>query len=105
MMFEKYMKERQNAECIKNEKGFLFYRIQNDECYIVDIFIEESFRKTSASSEIIGELESRVQGSKYISGNVYLSDPGCHRTLKAAFKQGFKIHSANNNILLIVKEL
>jgi len=101
------MKERQNADLIQNQKGFVFYRIHSDECYIVEMFIDEPYRGGPAFKELIETLELIAKDCqcKYMSANIYLNDPGCNRSLSAALKVGFKLHQANNNILLIVKEI
>ncbi len=106
-MFEAYVKERQNADCMKYENGFLFYRIQGEEFYIVDLFIEKSHRKSGLLETIISDASAKAIDNKckFLSGNIYLNDTGCNRTMAAALKVGFKIMRAENNILLIVKEL
>jgi hypothetical protein len=107
MMFEKYMKERQNADLYQTDRGFIFYRIEGFECFIVELFVEEEHRGSSALKELIEtvELQAKDCECKALTGNIYLSDKGCNRTLNAAFKMGFKLGAANNNVLFIVKEL
>jgi hypothetical protein len=106
-MFEKYMKERQNADIVQDERGFIFYRIQSNECYIVEMFVDEPFRKTKAAHELmeIVELLAVDCQCKFLTANIHLDDKGCNRALRAAFKYGFKLAQANNNIIFIVKEL
>jgi len=107
-MFADYMKERQGADCLKVEDaGFVFYRVQGNELYIVDMYIEPASRGSELLFSFIKNLEhvAKEHSCKFLSGNIYLSDPGCNRTLNAAFKVGFKLANANNNILLIIKEL
>jgi hypothetical protein len=107
MMFEKYMKERQGADCLKTEKGFLFYKVEGQECFIADMYIEPEFRKSGVFEGFIDALSeiALMKSCKAITATIYLNDKGCNRTLNAAFKVGFKLAQANNNVLFIVKEL
>jgi hypothetical protein len=106
-MFEQYMKERQGADCIKKDGAFVFYKIQNEECFIVDMFVEKEKRGSSLFSQMISELSElgKNQGCKFLSATIYLNDPGCNHSLKSALKVGFKLSVANNNVLFIIKEL
>ncbi len=43
-MYEQYIKERENLEVIKTEKGFIVYRIDFPSCMINDCFVVKGAR-------------------------------------------------------------
>ena len=44
-MYESYIKERENLDVIKTQKGFICYRIEKDHVLINDYFVLPEFRK------------------------------------------------------------
>ena len=44
-MYAQYVKERENLDEIKTDKGFIHYRIEGDICVINDYFVLKEFRQ------------------------------------------------------------
>lgn len=103
--YKSYLKERQKALILDKPEGFVIYKVNGEECFIIEMFLKKEHRKSDALFELFSDLLVLNSSCKIISGNIHLSDAGCNRTLNAAFKLGFKVAQANNNCLLIVKEL
>ncbi len=103
--YKSYLVERQDAKVLDRPEGFIIYRILDKECFIVDMFILKNHRNTEVLSDLFSDLQILAKGCDTITGNIHLSDKGCNRTINAAFKLGFKVIQANNNCLLIAKEL
>ena len=43
-MYSKYVKERENLDEIKTDKGFIHYRLDRDTCWINDYFVLREYR-------------------------------------------------------------
>lgn len=102
-----YIKERENLDYLEFKEGFLTYRIEDRECYLANIYVAPEFRGTPAISHFINEL-SKIAESKncnFLTANIYLTDHGFNRTLKAALKLAFRVVRAENNSVVIVKKL
>jgi len=105
--YELYIGERLGQSLLNLECGFVAYKCSLPECFINEFFVLPEFRNKGGADDLLNGLEKiAIENScAFISGVVYVDDPGSHRTLKAAFKRGFKIKSAQNNSLIIVKKL
>lgn len=44
-MYEQYIKERENLDVIRTDKGFIVYRMEFPNCMINDYFVLKEFRK------------------------------------------------------------
>lgn len=106
-LIAKYLKEREDKRIIEDERGFIIYKIQGEECFIAEAFVDESARGTSAGMDLIRHLcaEAKAEGCKAISGTVWVNANGSMRALRAGLKMGFKIVAANNDALLLVMEV
>lgn len=106
-LYGKYIQERQGAEILENDFGFIIYKLNIDECFIIDMGVDFVFRKNGKGSELLATLEkvAALEGCKYISANIHISDPGHKNTVIAALLAGFKIIKAEVGILVIVKEI
>lgn len=106
-LFAKYLSEREGKQIIEDERGFIVYKIVGEECYLAEGFVSEEARGSSAASDLFRHLlaAAQAEGCKAITANIHLIDPGAMRTLAAALKRGFRVASANNNVLLIIREV
>lgn len=106
-LYERYIKERQGIDSIWREDSFVFYRIVGKECFIVDLYVDKEARRAGRCRSLIDQLleVSKSKACDIITGNLHLKDPGVHTTLLAAYACGFKIAKAENDVLLIVKEV
>lgn len=43
-LYEQYIKERENLDVIKTDRGFICYRIEFPNCLINDYFVKKEFR-------------------------------------------------------------
>jgi len=106
-LYEKYVNEREGGEVLKKPYGFITYKINNEECFIINMFIDKSSRKMSFSKELVGELAEIAvsRGCSFISGNIQDNDPGCTQTMAAAIGNGFKIYRADRGQIDVIKSL
>jgi hypothetical protein len=106
-LYAKYISQRAGYEILENEHGFVIYKINGEECFIVDMFVDNDKRGTGACKNLINSLVeiAKEKSCKFISGNIHLNDIGCNTTIVAAIYLGFKIIKAEFNILAIKKDL
>lgn len=106
-LIAKYISEREGKRIIEDERGFIIYQINGDDCFLAEMFVQDQDRGGGAASDLLRHLYAAAQaeGCKAITATIYLADHGAMRTLSAALKRGFRVASANNNVLLILKEL
>jgi hypothetical protein len=44
-LYEQYIKEREDLDTIRTEKGFICYRLEFPDCWINDYFVTKEFRQ------------------------------------------------------------
>jgi predicted GNAT superfamily acetyltransferase len=106
-LFANYLLEREGAKILENESGFLIYKITGEECFIKDLCVSKDVRQQSKCRDLIASLSgiAKQAGAKYLTGNIFIKDKGHMVTLIAAHALGFKLVGANNDVLMILKDL
>lgn len=106
-LFAQYIKERLNQEVIENESGFIIYNINGKSCFLAEMYIKPDSRKSGLFIELLNELkELAVENDcEHITATIHQYDKGATNSLSSAFKYGFKIHQAHNNIITIILNL
>ena len=78
-LWKKYIKEREGADIIYNDYGFVTYRNLNDsEIMIIDVFVDKEYRKTGAVQKLYeaaaarglhaGVVRTRARGARCAAG-------------------------------------
>jgi predicted GNAT superfamily acetyltransferase len=106
-LYRDYIKERENLSLLKHPHGWISYRVNENECYLADMFIAKDHRGSGLVKKMIEDLKdiAILSGCELISANIHLNDKGANHTLKAALKLDFSIVRAEHNIIVIVKKL
>ncbi len=102
-----YFKERVGFDSIVRAEGFIAYRLQGDECWIYDIFVDPDFRKRGVATELAEQVEKIAinGGCKYLCGSTTPSSNGSTDSLKFILAYGMSLHSAGPNIVTLRKEI
>lgn len=102
-----YLKERENKYILENEHGFIVYQVVGTDCFLAEMFIIKSHRHTGLFEKMISELREIAELNKCatITATIDLRDKGANRNLRASQKVNFTITQANQDILLIKKEV
>lgn len=105
--YSDYIKERENKQYVEFENGFIVYKIVDKECYLSDMYINKNTRGGDEVKNYISALVEigKKNDCENITANIYLNDSGANRTLRAALKLDFKIIQANNNVIVIAKNI
>lgn len=106
-LYAEYIEEREDAGIIENDVGFLTFKIRDRECFLIDMFVKKSARKSGRGRGLLDSLEAvgRMSGCEVITANIFLQDPNANSTLGAALASGFRLESSANNVLLIAKKI
>ncbi len=106
-LYELYLSERQGAEIIDLKDGFVSFKIQGKECFILDIFVRPELRVQKLGSRLIQMVseKAKAQGCSFLSATICPQARGATDAMASAIRVGFKIHSAGLNCIIITKEL
>lgn len=106
-LYAKYIYEREGAQIIENENGFITYKIINGECVVLDICVEKQSRGQGVFKKLFVELYSSAvkSGCEYITAKVYIKDPNHHTTLIAAFSVGGRLVGGNSEFVVLALKL
>ena len=102
-LYAKYINEREGAHIVETPSGFCTYKIKNQECFIIDLFVAQEARKSGEARRLIELLNSIAHESdcNVITANILLADPGANTTLAASLAIGLSVKRANADVLLI----
>lgn len=104
--YQNYIDELETAQLLDSKYGFVTFKIQNEVCNIIDIYINPEYRKKGFASSLADEVFSIAKEAKckQVHGQVYLNSNYPEKSLIAPLKYGFKIHDASNGVIRYYKE-
>jgi hypothetical protein len=89
-------------------RGWASYIINGEECYIDHCFLSPEARHGKLSmSMICSEIEkiAKDKGCKFMTGTIQIGTGIPERSIRMMMTDGYRIHSANNNIITMIKYL
>jgi hypothetical protein len=106
-LYGKYIAEREQKQILEMDSGFISYKIMGPECFMADMYIVPEKRSGWCFRDLMKEIERTAlsQGCKVLTANIDLRDQGKDHTLASALRIGFKVISANGDVLLIAKKI
>lgn len=107
-LFKAYLKEREGAEVITHEHGFITYKFLSDKsCYIMDLYVEPSQRQAGIASEMADMVTdvALLNGCTRLVGSVDLNANGSTISMKALLGYGFHLQNCINQTIYLTKEL
>lgn len=98
-----YIKERENAEIIENDDGFITYQIRGDEVFIRDFYVVPPRRKTRVAFNLGQQLiqVAKAQGCRSMVATVFPLLNGSQEALKIFMKYGMKITACRENCIFL----
>lgn len=102
-----YFREREGFETISTDVAVASYKVTGDTCYIKDIFVHPSFRKSGEGSVVADKIAiiAKELGCKYLTGSIVPTLPGSTGTMYAMIKYGFQLKESHNDFIILFKEL
>ena len=106
-LFGEYIKERLNKDIVEDENGFATYYFVKDGIYLEDMYVLPSHRKTFYPKHLADKVASigKEKGFNKMFTTVVPSTNNATVSLKACISYGFKLHSCEQNLIILVKEL
>ncbi len=107
-LYSKYISER-TTDCVyETPVGYVLYRYINDnQVYIVDIFVEKNSRKNGEAARMADEIVkfAKVRGCKQLIGSVAPSSKNSNDSLKVLLGYGMTLASCSNDFIVFSKEI
>lgn len=107
-LYAMYIKERENKEIIESDKGFVTYKFfDNGECYIQDIYVIPSERKTGLSTKMTDEVAqiAKEKGCNALLGSICIDDKAASKNMQIWLNYGFKIHKNMGPMIYLRKDI
>lgn len=106
-LFVKWMKEYKNREVVVYDGGFAVYQMNDDACYIEDVFVDEHLRMQGLADKMGRDIENaaRIRGCKNLFGSVSTHHDGAHKRMMALIKRGYELSSIDGTTIYFCKEL
>jgi GNAT superfamily N-acetyltransferase len=103
-----YMKEREGTEVIETPHGFITHKpVSADTWYLVDIWVSPEMRRSQHGTELLNlaiEL-AKQNGIKRVIGSCAPSSEGSTASIIGMIKHGFKLHSAQSDMIYLAKDI
>ena len=106
-MWAEYMKEEYGRECLNNKHGFITYKIHDKECMIYDLYINPKSRNQGQGLILTDAVHNAAKANQCSTLTCLVDTSNTKGTglCITYIKHGFKIIGANNNQIVMAKEL
>lgn len=108
-LYEKYLEEREKKSLYADPegRGFLTYRMNDEACYIIDLYVLPEFRHlgiAKAMADIIAS-DAVKRGCKFLHGSVSPHDPNITENMKVLLAYGMNFSHYTSDLIFFAKEL
>lgn len=106
-LFAQYIAEREGKEIVEDNQGFATYFYVDDGVYIENIYTCPDFRHVGVAASYADRIAAiaKAKGYKKMYGTAVPSTKGCTDSVKVLLAYGFRVHSAEHNAIIFVKEI
>ncbi len=104
-LFAQYSEERFSSQTIEESWGFITFRLSGEICMIQDQFIIPEERGTGRGKKLLEQAAQMVPEAKHFWSQVCISDSGANETLQKALHIGFQMIKAEENRIILMKEI
>lgn len=106
-MYKDYIKERENAELIEFEHGFVVLKILPDSIYLQDMYVMPEFRRKQIGTKMLQQVEqiATAAGKKELLTSCSPPALGSTGSLKAILASGFELLSCEKDMIYLNKIL
>lgn len=114
--FGDYIAEIKGQEIIEVGNCFLTYAINGENAYIEEIYVDKQNRRQGMATKMCDLAVSKLKDKNvtHLYGSIVPFRPGVKpfvtsllatQSLQAMLSYGFRVHSAKDNFILLVKEI
>ena len=106
-LYGKYIKERLNHDIVENEMGFASFSYEPEGVYIRDIYVHPAHRHEEVASDLADQImiAAKSKGYHTMFGTVQPSANGSTSSLRVLLAYGFKLHSSQNDFIIMEKSI
>jgi ribosomal protein S18 acetylase RimI-like enzyme len=106
-LYGDYIKERENFQIVENDKGFMTFVIENDYCYIRDIYVSPEYRRQKVGLELLNQIIeiAKQHEIKVLTGSVCTAVNHVEESLTVLLHNGFKLINLDGNMIYFKKEI
>lgn len=101
-LYANYIQEREDFLAIEDEYGFATFKIENEDCYVRDVFVVPELRRCGHGTKYLDRIKRMAQGvgAKTLSTSVCPGAVGSTESLKAVLSYGFRLFLAKENFII-----
>lgn len=108
--YAEYLKERTNKQILETPRGFVTYYYLDNEfkgLMIEDIYVSPDYRGNDVASGMADQLVNEAKQLGYVKcyGQICPYAKNSTDSMKVMIAWGLKIHSINNNLIFLVKDI
>ena len=109
-LYASYVKERTNKQIIETDYGFVTYYYLDNEIkglMIEDLYIHPEHRLSGKGKQLVDSLvaEARLLGHTKCYSSICPYAKQATESIKANIAWGLKLHSINNNLIFLCKDI
>lgn len=107
-LYGQYLAEREDKDIIETDKGFATFKVfDNGECYLQDIYVVPSERKTGLATEMADMVSkiAKARGCNLLVGSVCTDDKYATRNLQVLIAYGMEIYKNVGTVIFLKKKL
>lgn len=106
-LYSRYIKEREDYETIETSYGFATYKITGDSCYLRDLYVSQSRRRTKVATQFCDLIKkiARDAKCKTLMTTVAPSANGASESMKAVLHYGFKIVMSGQDYIIFKMDI
>lgn len=107
-LYAQYIRERENKDIIESDKGFATFKtFHNGECYLQDLYVVPSERKTGLATEMANKIVeiAKERGCNTLIGSVSTEDQHATKNLKIFLNYGMEIYKIVGTMIFLKKNI
>lgn len=107
-MYKEYIKEREDADLVHDEKGFATFKYMDDNSvYIIDIYVRKEYRKEGIASKYADMIveQAKERGCKFVLGTVSENANNSETSKRVLEAYGMRYLKDYNDLKWYVKEI
>lgn len=107
-LYANYVLERLGRDTlVYADMGFATYKIEGQECYLVDLHVEKPYRKQGVASRIADDVVkiAKDNGCTVLKGSVAINSNNPDISMMALLAYGLKPISAHDNFIIFKKDI
>jgi hypothetical protein len=105
--FADYYLERLGLDTFENEDGFIVYHVEREELFIKEYYVRPESRNVNTHAFFDDKMVEIANQNKckYLSCGVSIKALTADHALQFIMRRGFKLNSANNDYIILTREL